>query len=109
VRSKLSSTIFDVGSGLTVWDKVQGLGKWGLSTNCPANLTKGTSTGVCSAIIAGDFSQVIIGQFGTAADVVVDPYSKAEQGLTRVIINAFADVAVRRAAYFAAIVDALTV
>jgi HK97 family phage major capsid protein len=107
VRSKLMTTLFDAGSGTTIWDKVQGLGKWGISTNVPNNLTKSTGTNL-SAIIAGDFSQVILGTFGSAADVVVDPYTLATSGKTRVVINVLADVAIRRAAYFAAIVDAVT-
>ncbi len=108
VRSKLMNMIFDAGSGQTLWDKVGSLGKWGISTNCPANLTKSTGTNL-SAIIAGDFSQVIICQFGSAADVVVDPYTRATEGITRVVVHAFADVAIRRAAYLAAITDAITV
>jgi HK97 family phage major capsid protein len=107
VRAKLLNTLFDSGSGVTVWDKAQSLGRWGISTNVPANLTKSTGSNL-SAIIAGDFSQVIVGQFGSAADVVVDPYTKATEGITRVVVHAFADVAIRRAAYFAAIVDAVT-
>lgn len=79
------------------------------SNNVPSNLDKGTAIGVASAIIFGDFSQVLIGQFGQGIDLVVDGYSKATSGITRVVANSFVDVAVRRAASFAAMKDALTV
>lgn len=108
VRAKLQKTIYDAGSGLNLLDKAATLGTWAWTNNVPSNLTKGTTNGVCSAIIAGDFSQMIVGQFGSSADVVVDPYSKATEGITRVVVNTFADVAARRAAYFAAILDATT-
>lgn len=107
VRAKLQGTIFDAGSGVTVWGRAESLGEWGVSTNVPSDLTKGSATKL-SAIIAGDFSQLLIGTFGDAADVIVDPYTKATEGISRVIINAFVDVAVRRPEYFAAIVDAAT-
>lgn len=107
VRAKLQGTMFDTGSGVTLWDRALGLGAWGVSTNCPSNLTKGSGTKL-SALIAGDFSQLLIGTFGEAADVVVDPYTKATEGINRVIINCFVDVAVRRPEYFAAITDAAT-
>jgi len=108
VRAKLQKTIFDAGSGLNHLDKAQTLGSWYWSSLVPSNLVKGGSGAVCSAIIAGDFSQVVIGQFGQAADIVVDPFTKATEGVTRVVINTYADIAVRRPAYFAAILDALT-
>lgn len=108
VRAKLQKTIYDAGSGLNLLDKAATLGTWAWSSNAPSTLTKGTASGVCSSIVAGDFSQLVIGQFGSAADVVVDPYTKATEGLTRVVVHTFADVAVRRAAFFAAILDAIT-
>jgi HK97 family phage major capsid protein len=108
VRAKLQKTIYDAGSGLNLLDKASTLGSWAWTSNVPSTLTKGTASGVCSAIVAGDFSQLVVGQFGGAADVVVDPYTKATEGLTRVVLHTFADVAVRRAAFFAAILDATT-
>ena len=80
-----------------------------VTNQVPSNLTKGTSTGVCSAILFGDFSQIVLGSFGQGLDLVVDPLSRAVQGQSRVIVNSYVDVGVRRAASFAAMKDALTV
>lgn len=81
---------------------------WMSSNNSPDNLTKGTSSGVCSAIVFGNFEDLVLASFGDGLDLVVDPFSLATSGQVRVVINAFADVGVRRAASFSAMKDALT-
>jgi len=80
-----------------------------VSNQVPSNLVKGSSGAACSAIVFGDFSQVVIGSFGQAADLVVDPFSLAVKGQTRIVINSYVDVGIRRAKSFAAMTDALTV
>jgi HK97 family phage major capsid protein len=79
-----------------------------VSNNVPSNLTKGTSSGVCSAILFGNFEDVLIGQFGAGTDIIVDRFSKATTGITRIVANSYVDVAIRRAASFSAMKDALT-
>lgn len=73
----------------------------------PSNLTKGTADGTCSAIIAGDFSELFIGLWG-GLDITVDPFSRADYNEVKIVISQFADVALRNAASFAAMKDALT-
>ena len=82
--------------------------KVGITNNVPNNLTKGTSTTICSAAIFGaDWSMGVLGLFG-APDVTVDPYSKADTGQVKITINQFADFGVRQPAAFAKIEDLLT-
>ncbi len=81
---------------------------WMTSNNIPSNLTKGTSTGVCSAIIFGNWEDVILASFGMGIEVLADPFTLATQGMTRIVVSALADVGIRRAASFAAMLDALT-
>jgi HK97 family phage major capsid protein len=81
---------------------------WIASNNVPSNLTKGTSNGVCSAIVFGNFEDVILTSFGEGVDVVVDPFTLATSGQTRVVCTSLCDVGIRRAASFAAMKDALT-
>ena len=71
----------------------------------PSDLSK-TTTGL-SAVIFGNFDDLMIGQWG-GLDIVVDPYSGAKKAQVSVIINSWWDVAVRHAQSFAAIKDALT-
>jgi HK97 family phage major capsid protein len=79
----------------------------GASNNVPSNLTKGSSSGVCSAVLFGNWADLIIGYWG-ALDIIVDPYTLSTSGRVRITINLFFDVAVRRAASFSAMLDALT-
>ena len=80
---------------------------WLASNNAPDNLTKSTSVGVCSAILFGNWQDLILASFGEGVDMVVDPFTLATTGQTRVVVNSLADVGVRRAASFAAMKDAL--
>ena len=78
------------------------------SNNVPSTLDKGTAENICSAILFGNWEDILIGQFGAGTDVIVDRFSKATTGITRIVANSYVDVAVRRAASFAAMKDALT-
>jgi len=76
------------------------------STLVPSTLTKGTSSGICHAIIFGNFQELIMAYWG-GVEVVVDPYSLATTGSVRITANAFFDVGVRHAQSFSAMLDAL--
>lgn len=94
-------------TGIPVWfqGEVNGY-RAEASTNVPTNLTKGTSTTICSAIIFGNFAEILIGQWN-ALELVVDPYRLKKQAMIEVTSYAAIDVAVRHGASFAAIKDAL--
>lgn len=72
----------------------------------PSNLTKGSGTDL-SAIIFGNFRDLVIGEWG-AVDVLVDPYSLSTTGALRITIFADVDVGVRHAESFSAMQDAIT-
>lgn len=76
------------------------------STLVPSTLTKGTASGICHAIIFGNFEELIMAYWG-GVEIVLDPYSLATTGSYRITANAFMDVGVRRAQSFAAMLDAL--
>ena len=78
-----------------------------VSNNVPSNLTKGSSSGVCSALIYGNFSDLLIGLFGDS-EILVDPYSAMQTGVTAVRILQAIDVKVRHAESFGAIQDITT-
>lgn len=112
VRGKLRKTETFAGSnGKPVWDggiegEVNGY-KAFATTQVPSNLTKGTSVGVASAIIFGNFDEAIYGEWG-ALELVVDPYRLKKQGMIEVTSFQMADFVVRHPESFAAMVDALT-
>ena len=74
-----------------------------VTNNVPSDLTKGTGSGL-SALIAGDFSQLMVGLFSTS-DVLVDPYTGGSSGAVRIRVMQEVDVAVRHAQSFAACLD----
>ena len=78
-----------------------------VSNNVPSNLTKGSSSGVCSAMIYGNFSDLLIGLFGES-EILVDPYTLSQTGVTSVRILQALDVKVRHAESFGAIQDITT-
>jgi HK97 family phage major capsid protein len=79
-----------------------------VTNTMPSNLTKGTSTTVCSlAFFGADWSMMVVGMFG-APDVVVDPYTKADTGQVKITLNQFADMGVRQPAAFSHIPDLLS-
>ncbi len=79
-----------------------------VTNNLLSNVTKGSSTTVCSqALFGSDWSMATIGLFG-APDITIDPYSKADTGQVKITLNQFADFGVRQPACFAKMDDILT-
>lgn len=72
-----------------------------------SDLDKGTSTGVCSAIVFGNWNDLLIGMWG-GLDILVDPYTGGTSGTWRVVAFQDVDIAVRYPESFAAMLDALT-
>jgi len=107
VRGFLQDLKTDAGSGLFVWnDALQNmlLGYKAATTNLmPKNLVKGSAT-ACHGMIFGDFSQLVLGSWG-GADLIVNPYSKAKDGLVEIVVNSFWDIAVKHGKGFSAIKD----
>jgi HK97 family phage major capsid protein/HK97 family phage prohead protease len=71
-----------------------------------STLTKGSSS-VCSAIIFGNFADLIVGMWGSL-DLVVDPFTASTSGTVRVVALQDLDIAVRHPESFSAMLDALT-
>jgi hypothetical protein len=72
----------------------------------PSDLVKGSSS-ACSAIIFGNWADLMIGMWG-GLDIMLDPYTGATSGTKRVVALQDVDVALRRVASFAVMKDALT-
>ena len=111
VRGKLKSTQKFAGTnGQPVWDQgntpINGY-RCAITNGVPSNLTKGTSSGVASAILFGNFQDLIIGMWGSL-DLMVDPYTGSTAGTVRVVTLQDVDVAIRNVESFATMIDALT-
>lgn len=112
VRGKLKTTEKFAGtSGMPIYaDGNEPLNGYraGITNAVPSNLVKGTSGATASAIIFGNFADLMIGMWGSL-DIMVDPYTGGTAGTVRVIALQDVDVAVRNVESFATMVDALTV
>ena len=80
-----------------------------VTNQVPSNLTKGSSSSVCSAVLIGDFSQATVGFYGNGLEITVgeesDDFAKALTSVRGIISY---DVAVRHAESFAACLDVTT-
>lgn len=77
-----------------------------VSNHVPSNLTKGSGTAL-SAMIFGDFSQLLINQWGFM-DLSVDEFSRKKEGLIEVTVNVFADVLVKQPKAFSVVKGLIT-
>ena len=84
------------------WNSLYGY-NLAITNNVPSDLTKGTLT-TASAMIFGDFSQLMMGFFSTP-DILIDPYTAGSSGAVRIRVMQELDIAVRHSQSFAACLD----
>jgi HK97 family phage major capsid protein len=109
VRGKLKRTqVFSGTNGERIWrDGVLNDTRAEVSNQVPNNLVKGTSGAVCSAILYGRWTDLLIAMWG-GLDIMMDPYTGSTSGTRRVIALQDVDVNVRYPVSFASMQDALT-
>ena len=112
VKAKMMTTLRESSAtnAMMIYDhpyEMLGSEKVAFTNSVPSNLTKGSSSSVCSALMFGDFSQLIINLFG-GTDIIVDPYSQSSAAVTRIVIYQDNDVQVRHAQSFSAVQDLTT-
>ena len=104
VKAKLANTA-RVGSTDSVmllndpWNNLYGY-RAEFTSNVPSDLDPGDGGSDASALIFGDFSQLMVGLFG-APSVIVDPYTNSKSGDVVISIMQEVDVALRNAVSFA--------
>ena len=115
VKSKLMVTEKATNSGLFVWEGgTDGNGSLAgypalSSGNVPSNLTKGTAAKTCSAIVFGNFANLLIGLWGGGIEIETNPYQNFDTGEVGLRALVDLDVAVRNPQSFCVCADALTV
>lgn len=77
------------------------------SNNLPTNLVKGSSGAVCHAAILGDFSELMVGEWGGGLEIVVDPFTGARRNVVTLTTFQLADVQFRLPQVFAVFRDIL--
>lgn len=107
VKSVMKQTLKSSGVSGYIWDANEMNGYNAMtSTNVPSTLTKGSASGICHAVVFGNWSELLIGMWG-GVFILVDPYTQAGTSQVRIHTELQCDVAVKRAASFAAMLDAL--
>jgi HK97 family phage major capsid protein len=79
-----------------------------VSNQVRSDLVKGASSD-CSAIIYGDWSQLIVCEFGGVMEIVIDPYTARKQNLVEIASWGMYDVLLLQPTSMAAILDARNV
>ena len=111
MRKKLRTTQRAAGLDFIVSESASTLLGHQLRTSSlvPDNLTKGTSTGVCSSLVFGDLAEIVVGFWGPLAlDLLVDDRTLARTGAVRIVARAEVGVAVRNIGAFSAYKDLLS-
>lgn len=102
---RFTSTDTPLWTGPAAGGEVNGYPAWA-TNQMPSNLTKGSNTTVCHAVIFGNWNEVLLCNWG-AFDIIVDPYTLADKNLIKLVSFQTFDVAVRHGASFAYIKDVL--
>jgi len=93
VRGKAKTTVLESGQAtyLLQNNEINGY-PFANSNHIPSTLTKGTTSGTCSALIFGDFSKLVVGQWGFM-DISVDDKSRKKEGYIEITANVYLDTA----------------
>ena len=92
------------GSPATLWGRT-----CEISQQVPSNLTKGSASGTCSAIIYGNWADLVVAQWGSPLDILVNPFgSSYAAGNVEIRAMSSLDLGLRHPESFAVMKDALT-
>lgn len=79
-----------------------------VSNQVSAIQTQGTATTIASSVFFGNWSDILIAQFnGGATDLIVDPYTLAQNAVVRIIARHWVDVGIRHGASFSVLLGVL--
>jgi HK97 family phage major capsid protein len=110
LKATTGTYLWDPQGGLTAGspDRIKGK-PYGESQQLRSNLTKGTSAGICSELIYGNWLELLIAEWG-AIEVAINPYDSTLFKSGDVVLRAIqtADIGVRHGASFSVMSDALT-
>ena len=78
-----------------------------ITNSIPSNLTKGTASQVCSAMLFGNWEEILVGGWG-GLQFIVDPLTEKDKRVIEIDAHAYHDVFVRRPECFAVATDIAT-
>ena len=109
VRGAMKTVSKDAGSGMMIMPEGNTLNGYqvGVTNAVPSTNVKGNSGAVCSSMIFGDWSNLMIGQWGGLV-LTANPYALDLNSQIRVVANAFFDTGIRHAEGFSVVNDITT-
>ncbi len=107
VRGKLKKTPRVASTANMIWESENTLNGYPclVSNQVPSTLTKGTASGVCSAILFGDFSKYLLAYWG---GLVISRKYEPTTATNTVVVSRYFNCGALSAYYFASIQDATT-
>jgi HK97 family phage major capsid protein len=106
-RAKLRGLAELTGGSIPLWKDDHVLGYPALSSNeVRGDLTKGSAP-TCSAVLFGNWNQLIVGEFSGALELLYDPFEQKRKGLVELSSYASYDCGLMQPAAFAAVLDAI--
>lgn len=102
VASNAKGTLqFSVNGSRTIWEGTILEGEMdGYPARATNQVSKTLGAGAEQGLVFGNWSDLLIGQFGGAMEMIVDPYTLKKQGLIEVASFQMCDVAIRHAKSF---------
>ncbi|MCI1681441.1 MAG: phage major capsid protein [Bacteroides sp.] len=102
IRGKAKTTVKKTGEALGFILDPDGTmnGYKALRTNAMYNVAAADPDPAKYGVIFGNWADLLIGQWG-AIDLTIDPYTRAEEAMVKIIVNSYWDAAPRRNASFA--------
>ena len=92
------------GSPAILWGR-----RWKITQQVPSNLSKGNAFGTCSAVIYGNWAELIVAQWGSPLDILVNYYgSSYAAGKAEIRAISSLDIGVRHPESFTEMTDELT-
>ena len=86
------------GSPATLWGR-----RWEITQQVPSNLSKGNASGTCSAVIYGNWADLIVAQWDSPLDILVNHYgSSYAAGKVEIRAMSSLDIVLRHPESFAA-------
>jgi HK97 family phage major capsid protein len=91
---------------LFLWDESQNFNDGSNDGRVNGYRAADTNQVLNNLVFFGNWSEVVLAQFSDGMEIIVDPYSLAQEATIRVTVNTFIDVAVRHPASFCVSEDA---
>ena len=101
LKAAIGVPVTTSGAGASIWRDDNTVN--GYMAKATTNVLDTYNTNTESGVVFGRWDDCVIGQFGDAMDILIDPYTQATYGAVRLIANSNWDVQFKRADSFSTV------